>query len=445
MVSLQSLPRDQMAVKLGPARHGAYASKNASNGVVRLRSMEDSSDAVRTAGVVGAGTMGCGIALCLADAGIDVALVDTEPGALARAEETLTTILDAQIARGRSTHDVAAQRLARIVYRTAFDALGTADIVVEAVFEDFAIKRSVFARLGKVCMPTALLGTNTSTLDVAAIGAAATHPERTLGMHFFSPAHVMKLLEVVRGEHTSAATIERAVALGKRLGKFPIVVGNCDGFVGNRMLLGYRREAEMLVLAGAPVARVDAVLERFGFAMGPFAVADLAGIDVGWRAKHERLKRGAIAPYALTNLPDVLVAAGRLGQKSGGGYYRYQAGSRARHAAPETDALIARERLRTHTVQRPIDDDEIVARCVYALVNEGARILAGGVAASPADIDAIWVNGYGFPRERGGPMRYAQTVGLAEVLTTIERFARDDIAFWRPGPELVSAAARGVF
>lgn len=400
---------------------------------------------MKFAGIVGAGTMGCGIAMTFAAAGIDAVLIDADPLALERADSTLQKTYAAQVARGKVTPDQAQARLGRILLATAFDSLAQADVAIEAVFEDLVIKQQVFARLGGVCRPNALLATNTSTLDIDAIAAAAPRPQRTIGMHFFSPAHVMRLLEVVRGKKTSGATIDAAVTLGERLGKIPIVVGNCDGFVGNRMLLGYKREAELIVLGGAAVAEVDAALERFGFAMGPFAVSDLAGIDVGWRAKQERMRRGTVPPFALTEVSDAFVAAGRLGQKSGRGYYRYLPNDRARYADPEADALIARERQRAGLAQRVIGDEEIVERCLFALVNEGARILGEGIASSADDIDSIWVHGYGFPRERGGPMRYAKDAGLVRVLAAIERLAQTDVAFWKPAPALIAAAASGDF
>jgi 3-hydroxyacyl-CoA dehydrogenase len=398
---------------------------------------------IRSAAVIGAGTMGSGIAMCCANAGIDVAVVDASPEALERARTTIGSTYESQVARGRLSREDADARLARITRTQSYDGLATVDVAIEAVFEDMAIKREVFARLGRILRPDALLATNTSTLDVDAIAHAAPHPERTIGMHFFSPAHVMKLLEIVRGEESAAATIEATVELGKRLGKIPVVVGNCDGFVGNRMLLGYKREAEFLVLAGAAPARVDAVLESFGFAMGPFAVSDLAGIDVGWRSKHERIKRGAAPPFTVTDLSDELVAAGRLGQKSGSGFYRYEPGERARHPDPAVDALVVKERARLGIAERPISDDEIVERCVYALVIEGARILDDGKADSAADIDTIWANGYGFPKARGGPMRYAEEVGIANVLAAVREFAAADPAFWRIAPRLERAALAG--
>jgi 3-hydroxyacyl-CoA dehydrogenase len=400
---------------------------------------------IRTAGVVGAGTMGAGIAMSLASAGIGVTLVDAAPEALERARSTIEKTYAAAAERGRINPEEAAARIARIAGSPTLDDLADVDVAIEAVFEDLALKRDVFARLGAICAPDALLATNTSTLDVDAITSAAPHPERGIGMHFFSPAHIMKLLEVVRGSATSPATIDAAVALGERIGKIPVVVGNCDGFVGNRMLLGYKREADFAVLAGATPAHVDAALEAFGFAMGPFAVSDLAGIDVGWRAKQERVKRGAAPPFPVSDLPDAMVAANRLGQKTSLGYYRYEPGDRTRRIDPDVDAIVAAERARTGCVQRAIDDEEIVQRCVYALVLEGARILDEGIASSARDIDTIWLNGYGFPKERGGPMHYAQDAGIASVLARIRTFAAADPAFWRVPEGLERAATRGTW
>jgi 3-hydroxyacyl-CoA dehydrogenase len=389
--------------------------------------------------------MGSGIAMSLANAGIDVRLFDAAPEALERGRATIAASYEAQVARGKLSAAEAAARVGRIALVPEFDGLANVDVAIEAVFEDLALKQDVFARLGEICAPDALLATNTSTLDVDAIASAAPRPERSLGMHFFSPAHVMKLLEVVRGNASSEATVAAAVALGERIGKIPVVVGNCDGFVGNRMLLGYKREAEFAVLAGATPAQVDAALEAFGFAMGPFAVSDLAGIDVGWRAKHERIKRGAAPAFAVSDLPDAMVAAGRLGQKTERGFYRYEAGDRKRRPDPEADAIVARERTRLGLTARAVGDDEIVERCTYALVIEGARILDDGIARSARDIDAIWVNGYGFPKQRGGPMRFAEDVGPAKVLERVRAFATTDPAFWRVPAALERAATGGLF
>jgi len=391
---------------------------------------------IERAAVIGAGTMGSGIATLFADAGISVRLIDAAPEALERARAAIDRIYAARVAKGRMTAEARQARTSAITFETDLAAAASAEAVIEAVFEALALKREIFGRLGRLCSATALLATNTSTLDVDAIAAAAPHPERSLGMHFFSPAHAMKLLEVVRGAKTSSQSVARAAALGKRLGKVPVVVGNCDGFVGNRMLLGYRREAEFLVLDGATPAQVDGALERFGMAMGPFAVSDLAGIDIGWRSKQERIARGAAPKFALTNLSDKLVAAGRLGQKTGKGWYRYEAGSRERFPDPEVEAIVAAERAEKALTTRAVSDDEIVQRCIFALVNEGARILAEGIAASAADIDTIWVNGYGFPAARGGPMRYATDTGIATVVATVERFAQADPDFWKPDDAL---------
>ncbi len=403
------------------------------------------SNEIETAGVVGAGTMGAGIAMSFANAGISVRLIDASPEALERAGAQIAANYASQVRRGKLTQAEADEKTRAIVRTAAFDDLASVDVAVEAVFEDMAVKRDVFGRLGAICRPDALLATNTSTLDIDTIARSAPHPERAVGMHFFSPAHVMKLLEIVRGADSSPDTIAATVALGKRLGKVPVVVGNCDGFVGNRMLLGYKREAEFVVLAGASPARVDAALEAFGFAMGPFAVSDLAGIDIGWRSKHERIKRGAAPPFAVTDIPDAMVAADRMGQKNGRGFYRYEPGDRKRYPDPEVDAILAAERARAGIAPSDPSDDEIVRRCVYALVDEGARILGEGVADSAADIDTIWTNGYGFPKARGGPMAYAESVGLADVLASIRRFAETDPAFWRPSVTLIEAAERGTF
>jgi 3-hydroxyacyl-CoA dehydrogenase len=390
--------------------------------------------------VIGAGTMGTGIALAFADAGLPVALVDASADALARARARIGAYYDGQVAKGRLERGEADARAASIEPRGDFNAVASADVAIEAVFERLDLKREIFAKLGAACRADTMLASNTSTLDVDAIAAAAPHPDRSLGLHFFSPAQVMRLLEVVRGAKTSQATIEAAIALGKRLGKVPVVVGNCDGFVGNRMLLGYRREAEFAVLAGATPKRVDDALENFGFAMGPFAVADLAGIDIGHNAKLERIARGAAPPFVVSDFSDALVAAGRLGQKTGKGWYRYEPGDRARYDDSEVGAIVENERTRLRIALRDVSDEEIVERCVYALVNEGARILEEGVASSAADIDTIWLNGYGFPKARGGPMRYADDFGLPNVLRAIHRFAERDTAFWRPAPLLTRLA-----
>ena len=381
--------------------------------------------------IAGAGTMGCGIAIAFADAGVAVRLFDAAPEALDRARATIATTYDAQVRRGKRNVQDAAARVAAIELRTDTGAFADADLAIEAVFEDLAIKRDVFARFGSICHPHALLATNTSTLDIDAIVSESPHPERSLGLHFFSPANVMKLVEVVRGAKTSPETLARASAICASVGKRPVVVGNCDGFVGNRMLLGYRREAERIVLAGASPQRVDGAIEAFGFAMGPFAVSDLAGIDIGYRAKQERIKRGAQPPFAVTDLSDAFFAAGRLGQKTGAGYYRYEAGDRTRRPDVAADAIVAERRAHHGIEPRDFTDDEIVDRLLFALAMEGGRILDEGIASSADDIDTIWVDGYGFPKAHGGPMAYARSRGLSNVARKIAEYRRDDPAFWR--------------
>jgi len=391
--------------------------------------------AIESAAVVGAGTMGTGIAMSLVNAGIAVYLADASPAVLERGRASIEHTYASSVERGRMSQAEGAERLARITTTPDPNRMRTVDLIIEAVFEDMATKRDVFAELGASARPDAMLATNTSTLDVDEIASAAPNPQRTLGLHFFSPAHVMRLLEVVRGAATSAETVAGAVALAQRIGKVPVVVGNCDGFVGNRMLLRYRREAEFALERGATPAEVDGALQGFGFAMGPFAVADLAGIDIGWRAKQEREKRGGL-PFRVSDIPDRMVEAGRLGQKTGAGYYRYDVGSRTPRPDRAVDEILARERERLAIRTASPSSEEIVARCLAALINEGARILDDGIAARSDDIDTIWRTGYGFPAERGGPMAYADASGLDRVLAAIQRYGADDPQFWQPAPLL---------
>jgi 3-hydroxyacyl-CoA dehydrogenase len=318
---------------------------------------------------------------------------------------------------------------------TDIEAVADADLVIEAVFEEMPVKKAVFARLDAVCRPDAVLATNTSTLDVDEIAAATTRPERVLGMHFFSPAHVMRLLETVRGARTAKPTIATAMAVGRRLGKVPVLVGVCYGFVGNRMLHQRGKEAERLLLEGARPEQVDRVLYDFGFPMGPFAMADLAGLDVGWRIRRGRGERAPIA--------DRLCELGRFGQKTGAGFYRYE-GDRTPRTDPEVEGIIADISAALGVARRPIADEEILQRLLYPMVNEGARILEEGIALRASDIDVIWVYGYGWPVYRGGPMFWADSVGLGTIrdgmLELRRRTGRDD---WTPAPLLARLAAEG--
>jgi 3-hydroxyacyl-CoA dehydrogenase len=396
---------------------------------------------VRQVGVLGAGTMGAGIATSLATAGFDVTLVDTNPAALKAGVERVRSFIAAAVDKGRLSAQYAEIASARVRPDEGIDALREMDLVIEAVFESLAVKREVFASLGRICRKGAVLASNTSTLDIDAIAAASGRGPDVVGMHFFSPAHIMKLVEIVRGGATAADVIATAQDLSRRMGKLGVVVGNCFGFVGNRMLYAYGRENQLLMLEGASPAQIDAALESFGMAMGPNAVGDLAGLDVGYSVRRERKDRPVDPRYY--RVADLLVEAGRLGQKSGRGAFTYAQGSRKPIPDPEVDAMIAAESLRLGIPRRAIQEEEIRERCLYALINEGARILEEGIADSPADIDAIWCNGYGFPRSRGGPMTYADTIGPATVLDGIQGLAQvNGTKYWTPAPLLSDICAR---
>ena len=382
--------------------------------------------AVESAGLVGFGTMGRGIALSFAAAGIPVTVFEESGEAWARGEAAVAGSLSRAVGRGKIEAAEAERRTARIRRADRFEDLGGADFFVEAVFEEMGVKRDVFARLDKVAKPGAVLATNTSSLDVNAIAAATRRPEAVVGTHFFSPAHVMRLLEVVVGEATSAATLATAMELGVRLGKAPVPVGVCDGFVGNRMLYAYRRQADRLLLEGALPEQVDRALCDFGFRMGPFAVADLAGLDIG-RAVRVRLAREAESrgePPPPPNVADRLCERGWFGQKTGRGFYRYERGNRTPRPDPEVAEITRRESAALGIPRREVDDAEILDRCLFALVNEGARILAEGIAEREGDVDVVWTLGYGFPRDRGGPMHWARRqVGLDRVVGSLTRLA----------------------
>ena len=370
--------------------------------------------------IIGAGTMGAGIAYSCLGAGFRVTVLDYDEAGLAQGRKTIEGLYEGGVARGKVSPAKAEDGLGRLTTSQDYDAVANADLVIEAVFESMAVKEQVFARLDRVCRADTILATNTSTLDVDRIAAATGRPEKVIGTHFFSPAHIMRLVEIVRGDATGDAVIISALALAKRLRKVGVVVGNCFGFVGNRMLYGYGRESQLLLLEGAAPEQIDGALQEWGMAMGPLAVGDLAGLDVGYSIRRER-----------TDLPDdplfyrmadVLVEAGRLGLKTGKGMYRYESGSRAPIPDPEVEAWIAREAEALDVERREIDAQEIVERCVYALIVEGARILEEGMASRSGDIDVIWVNGYGFPRYRGGPMHYADTIGVDKVYARVCEF-----------------------
>ena len=390
--------------------------------------------------VIGSGTMGSGIAAAAANAGIPVTLIDVRAELVDRAREIIAGNYAATKNKGRLTEDEMHARLARITTAASLDAAASADLVIEAVFEEMAVKQDVFRELDRIAAPHAVLATNTSTLDVDAIGSVTSRPQDVVGLHFFSPANVMRLLEIVRGANTSQATVERAMGIAKQLGKIGVVAGNCEGFIGNRMLHGYLREAGFLLEEGATPQQVDRVIRAFGFAMGPFAMQDLAGLDVGWRI---RKGKHALAPPVgrYSRVGDALCEAGRFGQKTGAGYYRYRDGDRTPNPDPEVIDLVDRLARLGGIKQRLISDDEVLARCLYPLVNEAAAILDEGIAVRPSDIDVVWANGYGFPTFRGGPLRWADAVGPAVIVEAMLAFERQHGAAWTPAPLLRELAA----
>lgn len=393
---------------------------------------------IRTAAVIGAGTMGTGIAMTFASAGIPVVVLEASPAALEKGLALVRKNYAASVARGSLSQQRADAAAGLVTGSGDYAALGGADIVIEAVFEDLKVKQEVFARLDAVAAPHAILATNTSTLDIDAIAASTTRPGQVVGTHFFSPAHVMKLLENVRGRRTSAQTLITVMALGTRLGKVPVLAGNCDGFIGNRMLMYYGAQAEFLLEQGATPEQIDRVIEGFGFAMGPLAVRDLAGNDVGLL-----IRKGRRLPpdERWSPILERLVEAGRLGQKAGRGYYRYE--GRARLPDPGVMELIEGVSRELGITRRPIADEEILASLLHPLVNEGARLLAEGIAQRASDIDVVYVNGYGFPAWRGGPMYWAQHAGISNVVDTMRRLSATNGARWQPAPLLERMAATG--
>ncbi len=396
---------------------------------------------ITKAAVIGAGTMGGGIAMNFANAGIPVLIKEADQAALDRGIATIRKNYANSVAKGRFTQDVMDQRMALIHPTLSYDGFNEADIIVEAVFEGMALKKQIFAELDKIAKPGAILATNTSTLNIDEIASATARPQSVIGTHFFSPANVMRLLEIVRGKETSKEVIATCMSLSKKLGKLGVLVGNCRGFVGNRMFGPYRREAQFLVEEGATVEQVDQALYNFGMAMGPLATGDLAGLDVGWRIRKEfgdAQDRSVRQPL----IEDRLCEAGRYGQKTGSGWYKYDENRRPQRD-PQVDALIEECRAEAGIERRQIGDQEIIERTIYTLVNEGARILEEGFALRAVDIDMIYVAGYGFPTYRGGPMWYADTVGLANVYNRIRQFEARHGKLWEPAPLLRRLAEEG--
>ena len=397
---------------------------------------------ITSAAVIGAGTMGAGIAMCFADVGIPVRILESSAEALDRGLTRIEALYEEMVQKGRIDAAAKAKRLSYIGRAPDYGAIAGADIVIEAAFEDMAVKHEVFAKLDAHCKPEAILASNTSTLDVDEIARATQRPESVIGLHFFSPANVMRLLEIVRGAKSARDVVATSQWLAKRIGKVGVVCGVCHGFVANRSRGPLTREAAFLVDEGATPQQVDKVLYDFGMPMGPFAVADLAGIDVGWRVRRSldatRPKDQRYSPTA-----DRLYELGRYGQKTAKGWYRYEPGSRTPLPDPEVEAVILQSSRDQGITRRPISDEEILARCLYAGVNEGAKILDEGIALRASDIDVMWLYGFGFPRWRGGPMFHADSVGLAKVYEAVRGFHREHGALWTPSPLLQRLAEGG--
>ena len=399
---------------------------------------------IARAAVIGAGTMGGGIAMAYANAGIPVLLKDVDDTVVQKGLATIRKNYESTVAKGKMTADAMAKTLSLITPTTTYDGFENVDIVVEAAFEDMNLKKTIFADLGRITKPSCILASNTSTLDIDEFANASGRPQQVIGHHFFSPANVMKLLEIVRARDTSKETIATSLALAKRLGKVGVVVGNCFAFVANRMLAYYMREALLLLEEGATVPQIDGALTEFGLPVGPFGMQDIAGIDVGWRIRQFLKSIGKTrAEGPQSAVPDRLYEMGRYGQKTGAGWYKYQAGSRNRIHDPLVDQIAAEEGAKRGITRRTVTDEEIIARIMTALANEGARVLEEGYATRASDIDAVYCYGFGFPRHVGGPMFYADAVGLPTVLARVKQYRDTFGDYWKPAPLLEKLAAEG--
>ena len=414
-------------------RHAFFAEREARK--VSGLGPETSQTDVRHAAVLGCGTMGTGIAMCFANAGIPVIVTESEQGMLDRGMKMIRKNYASTVSKGRMTEEEAEARLALIEPTLEFERVSAADVVIEAVFEEMELKKKIFTRLDGLCKADAILATNTSSLDVNTIAAVTGRPEQVVGTHFFSPANVMRLVEIVRGDHTSPEVLATTLTLSKQLGKVGVVVGVCDSFAANRMLYPYSRQAQFLIEEGAFPEQVDKVIYDFGFPMGPFALSDLAGIDVGWRVRqHREPSRPKHLRYS--EIADRLYEMGRYGQKTRKGWYNYEEGSRIPIPDPEVVDLVVRTSKELEIDRREISDEEILQRCIYPLINEGARILEEGIVQRASDLDIVWLYGFGFPRYRGGPMFYADSVGLRHVYEVMQGFCEIHEDWLEPAPLL---------
>ncbi|MEI7783136.1 MAG: 3-hydroxyacyl-CoA dehydrogenase family protein [Betaproteobacteria bacterium] len=422
--------------KLAPAQYLQQAEAiAAAQGDPAVRSIE------RVA-VIGAGTMGGGIAMSFANAGFAVTLMDVDAAALARGQARIKDSYLLTVSKGKLSLEEATRRWSLISPATHFSAVANADLVVEAVFEDMAVKQAVFAELDQWCRPDAILTSNTSRLDINRLAQTVRQPERVLGLHFFSPAQVMRLVEVVRGQLSAPDVLATAMAISRQLGKSPVMVGVCDGFVGNRMLSPYLREVGFLLEEGASPADVDAALKGFGMAMGPLTVSDMAGLDIPWAArKRNAADRDPAVRYS--HLADRLCELGRFGVKTGAGYYRYEPQQREPVPDPFVDALIVECAERAGIQRGPVSDTLIVERTIYALINEAARLIEERIVERASDVDVIYVRGYGFPAALGGPVYHADSLGLDRVCSRIREFRDLHGRLWEPAPLLLQLAASG--
>jgi len=399
---------------------------------------------IKSVAVIGAGTMGGGITMNFLNAGIPVKMLEMKQESLDRGLATIRKNYEAQVTKGKLKQDKYEQRMSLLSTTLNYDDLKSADLVIEAVFEELGVKEAVFKKLDEVMKPGAILASNTSTLDVNKIASFTKRPQDVVGMHFFSPANVMKLLEVVRGEKTAKDVLATVMAIAKTIRKTAVVSGVCDGFIGNRMIEQYSRQAGFLLEEGCTPAQVDKAIEKFGFAMGPFRMGDLAGNDIGWAIRKRRYVEKPGMKYSKT--ADLLCELGRFGQKTGAGWYDYKPGKRDALPSQLVVEMIEKHRKDLGITPRKISDEEIVQRLVYSLVNEAAHILEEGIASKASDIDMVYLTGYGFPLHRGGPMQYADTVGLFNVVQSMKRFAQnplDDARFWQPAPLLAKLVAEG--
>lgn len=397
---------------------------------------------VASVAVIGGGTMGAGIAVAALDAGLPVTMIERDAESIARGRANVEKVYNGLVAKGRMTEAAKAAVMARYIGSTNYADIAQVDLVIEAVFEDIEVKKAVFRELDRVCKPGAVLATNTSYLDIDAIAASTSRPQDVIGLHFFSPANIMKLLEIVVPAKVAADVVATAFELAKKLKKVPVRAGVCDGFIGNRILAVYKQAADYLMEDGASPYEIDAAVRGFGFAMGPFQVTDLAGGDIGWATRKRRAAtRDPKARYV--EIADRICERGWFGQKTGRGFYLYPEGARVGQPDPEVLAIVDAERAKKGITPRSFSADDIMRRYMAAMVNEGAKVVAEGIALRPLDVDVTFVAGYGFPRHRGGPMKWADMTGLPKVLADIEAFAKEDPLFWKPAPLLEKLVAEG--